>query len=262
MATVKRKKGAPPTPAGKAAKPKKITPSFANPNKANLKRADNIFARKAAKELERARRRDEWRVAQSEAQKTTRSSIYDYVKDWPRKDFGQMDPSQPFTLKRWVARRTGASPVQYTDELGIVLEDLISHGITLDCISTLQGMPGHSELVKWLNTAGHPFQTLYPRAKVNMVPFLEEQALTLAREPMPGEIRVTKSDSKHGDSTEVREVDNVARSALAFNAYQWTLAHLVPKKHGRQPVPDEGNQPLKDLLAEFRARSKELEDGE
>jgi hypothetical protein len=262
MPTAKQKKGEPPPSASKAAKP--TTPSFANPDKRQLKRVDNHVARKAAKEVERARRRDEYLRMQAEAVKTSRSSIYDYVKDWPRKVLPGSD--EPFTLKRWVASTTGAAPVVYTDALGVTLEDLITHGITLDCISTLQGLPGHSELVKWLTTAGHPFQLLFTRAKTSMVPFLEEQALMLAREPMPGEVRITRtgtgSKGETIDSEEVRIVDNVQRATLAFNAYQWTLAHLVPKKHGRQAVPDDGNAPLKDLLAEFRARNKQMEDGD
>jgi len=244
MAPAKKKqgKGAPPVPASKvrkpAAKKKPTTPSFANITKASMKRADNIVARKAAKELERARRRDEWRAMQAESQKTSRSSIYDYVKDWPRKEFAIGNKTEPFMLKKWIAGTIGAPSVKYTAELGLVLEDLVVHGISLDCISTLQGLPGLSVIAGWIADSAHPFSSGYLRAKLRMVPFLEEQALAVAREPMTGEVRVTRSDSQLGDSTEVRESDNVQRATLLFNAYQWTLTHLVPKKHGR--LPDQG----------------------
>ena len=64
--------------------------------------------------------------------------------------------------------------------------------------------------------------------------------------------------TKDGDIvwvTEKKTVDNVARSTLALAGLQWSLSHLMPKKHGRQPDGDAGkaNAQLEGLFNALKA---------
>ena len=88
-----------------------------------------------------------------------------------------------------------------------------------------------------------------------MVPYYEERAVDVATTPMVLELRTEKDNSEFGESVEKRYVDAVERSKLSFAAYQWALAHLRPKKHGKTPEAGSGgvNPQLQALFDSIKA---------
>lgn len=142
----------------------------------------------------------------------------------------------------------------YTERLGLVLAAMVADGATLDNISTLPNMPPVYHMTKWIAQADHPFHKLYYDAKQVLIPLYEERAQTAAYQSLKATRRrryqqVDKYGAIH-DLVEEIETDNVARSALRFQAMQWTLSHLSPRKHGRnaEPGADEPNEQLKALF--------------
>ena len=122
-------------------------------------------------------------------------------------------------------------------------------------------------MLGWLSSDAHKFSALYARAREFAIPLLEDRALSVALNPQPGIIKVRRQVlDKNGDIVEVEEErtqDAVERSKLALSAYQWVLSWRAPKKHGKQAQPgDDGNDALKQLLNQFKARSEELEDND
>jgi hypothetical protein len=81
-----------------------------------------------------------------------------------------------------------------------------------------------------------------------------------AATPRPGEIVTERSGGKDGDTIEVRRVDNVERTKLMVETRKWILSKERPKKYGLQPIEIDGNDALQELLAQFRNRSKEIEE--
>ncbi len=153
---------------------------------------------------------------------------------------------------------TAAAPTyksEYFKELGEVIGTMLSDGATLDDISTLPGMPPLREMLRWINDTEHPFRTIYYTAKQTLIPLYEERAQTAATKVLVGRTKVRRQVlDRMGDIVTVeeeREADNVERSRLMMAAYQWTLTHLAPKKHGRLAVvSDDG--PNAQLEALFR----------
>lgn len=120
----------------------------------------------------------------------------------------------------------------------------------MDKISRRPGMPELKTMIAWLGDPDHPFGKTYMDAKALLVPLYEERAQDAALDATRSEIVTTRYSDKDGESREVRIVDNVERAKLIVAAYQWTLSHLKPKKHGRNADPESGrpNDQLKALF--------------
>lgn len=157
-------------------------------------------------------------------------------------------PSTPFAFG------SGGGEIKYTDALDVKLMELFTNGYTIDEVDEMPGMPSRSVLLTWLSMVDHPFSKTYLLAKAKLVPLYEERALSAATKSLVGEVVTTKEDPL-GATIEVRRTDNVARSTLIFNAYQWSLSHLKPKKHGKQPDTggDGPNEQLKALFDSLKA---------
>lgn len=158
----------------------------------------------------------------------------------------------------FVGRQT--TDVPYTEELNDALLDLVGTGHSLEAISHMPGMPRLIVLLKWVYDASHPFCKTYAQGKQLLVALYEEKALQIAQQALHQEIRTERSGGKDGGSTEVKIVDNVQRAALIVDTMKWTLSHLMPKKHGKQPDPPQEGDALKDLLGQFRKRNEALGD--
>lgn len=164
-----------------------------------------------------------------------------------------------------VHKRSGPVKYRYTEALGQEIHEHIVNGLSLMKIAQLPGMPGSSVLYTWIATESHPLSKLYVRAKEILVARIEEEIQDIADEPLPGVIKTTRQAvTKNGGIVTLEEeriIDNVERTKLRVAARQWTLAHLKPKKHGRQADPNIGGEDtLAKLLDQFRSRSGELED--
>lgn len=147
---------------------------------------------------------------------------------------------------------------EYTAALGDAFAVLIADGCTLDNVSSFACMPPRYMLLRWIADKEHPLSRIYYDAKALLVPLYEERAQAAADNPLRGVIvtrrqAVTKTGAVV-DLREEREVDNVERSKLQVGTYQWTLSHLLPKKHGRnaQPAAGEPNDQLKALFESLK----------
>ncbi len=149
--------------------------------------------------------------------------------------------------------RPGAA--DYTEELGARLYELIATGHSMDAIAALPGTPSLITMLRWKNKEDHPFAKVYNEAKQMLVPLFEERALMAAVTPLKGEVRTTKYSEREGTTEEVRVVDNVQRSELIMRAYQWSLSHLMPRKHGRNPEESQNkaNEQLNALFDALKA---------
>lgn len=156
-------------------------------------------------------------------------------------------------------KRLGREAPSWTDELADTLFELISTGHGMRQIDAMDGMPSLFTMLKWRQDDTHPFAKLFVRAKEHLVDLYEEEAQLAAVQP---EMFVQKTRkqvvTKDGDIvwvTENRIMDNVARSALKVQAYQWTLGHLKPRKHGRTPDTSSSgpNEQLRGLFDSLKA---------
>jgi len=150
-------------------------------------------------------------------------------------------------------------PVEWTEALGEALFALISTGHGMDDISKMESMPSLYRMLRWLGDDTHPFKDLYARAKESLVPMYEELAQKIAMTGNAHELKTYKQVvTKDGDIVGVEEtriIDNVERSKLAVATMQWTLSHLKPRKHGRNPDQSTGtaNEQLKGLFDALKA---------
>lgn len=164
--------------------------------------------------------------------------------------------SNPEVLKE----HSGNAPrCVYTIELGEELFEHIAMGMSMEKIGRLPNMPHPVTLMKWVHDMNHPFNKVYTEAKQLMVYLLEERAMDVANDPLMGDIvtqrqAVTK-DGDVVDLEETRTSDNVERSKLKLMAIQWSLSHLNPRKHGRNPDQgaSTGNEQLKGMLDALKA---------
>lgn len=152
---------------------------------------------------------------------------------------------------------------EYTNELGEVMAAMVADGMTLDAMDTLDKLPPRRVILRWLTDTEHPFYKLYYEAKRMLVPLYEERAQTAASTPLIGVTKISRQaldrDGDPVDLYEERTADNVERSKLIVNTLQWSLSHLAPKKHGRNPdlSSDKPNEQLEGLFAALKAGPKE-----
>jgi hypothetical protein len=150
-------------------------------------------------------------------------------------------------------------PVKWSDKMGEALFALIVTGHSMEEIEKLDGMPNTYQMLKWLADPAHPFTVTRARAKEMLVSLYEELGQKIAVNANPLLLKTRRQVlTKDGDVVwveEEKEIDNVARSALALQGLQWTLSHLSPKKHGRTPDPgaNQPNEQLEGLFAALKA---------
>lgn len=170
-----------------------------------------------------------------------------------------VEPRPQDRIKPLLATGVRGAPVIYTDELGAQLFEYITNGLSMEKISRLDGMPSTSIMLRWIGNVNHPFSKLYLEAKQLLVALYEERMIEVAEEPLLGDITVARQAvTRDGDVVALKETrtsDNVARSELKFKAYMWTLSHLRPTKHGRNPDQSSGaaNEQLKGLFDALKA---------
>jgi hypothetical protein len=197
--------------------------------------------------------RAERRVVNKSVHKATRASGYELAKTViaERKEAGRVVAAQ--TLSELIGK-----PLEWSKPLEEALFALISTGHSMDEIATITGMPSVYQMLKWLSDPAHPFSVTRARAKDMLVPLYEEQGQRIAVNSNPCILKTRRQVlDKFGAPVwieETKEIDNVARSALALQGLQWTLSHLMPKKHGLKPEPTAGpNEQLEGLFAALKA---------
>lgn len=150
----------------------------------------------------------------------------------------------------------------WTAELGPAMYKLIATGHGMREIAKIHGMPPLVHMLTWLTEGAHPFADIYARAKQAVVALYEEDIQSIGVTSNPLSIvtkkQVLTRDGDIEDIVEERVVDNVERSKLAAATLQWTLSHLRPKKHGRNPEGSAGkNEQLEGLFAALKAGPSE-----
>lgn len=149
--------------------------------------------------------------------------------------------------------------VEWSEELEEDLFILMSTGHGMNAISKMEGMPSVMQMMRWLADKDHAFTICRARAQAHLIPFYEELAKDIALSSNSFSIKTTRQVvTKDGDVVDVVEerfIDNVERSKLAVATLQWTLSHLMPKKHGRQPDTGDNqkNEQLEGLFAALKA---------
>lgn len=155
----------------------------------------------------------------------------------------------------------------YTEVLGIRIGDLLVAGLSIMKIAKMPGMPSEVRMFRWIGTPDHPFSKVYKEAKALMVSRFEEEIQAIADEQTTSVLRIEREvfspDGVKETVVEVRHVDAVEHRKLRIAARQWTLSHLMPKKHGKQATgtAGEGNEQLNALFAALKSGPAEPQDG-
>lgn len=118
-------------------------------------------------------------------------------------------------------------------------------------------MPTSFTFCEWLRDTP-TLARLYARSRDVQFEKQAEELESVARDPLIGEIRVTRSgvDAKGQpfDSEEVKFHDNVERARLIVETRKWILSKQRPRKYGVQVAADAGapNEQLKALFDALR----------
>jgi hypothetical protein len=158
-------------------------------------------------------------------------------------------------------------PTTYTEALGTRISDLLVAGLSVMKIAKMPGMPSEVRMFRWIGTPDHPFSKVYKEAKALMVSRFEEEIQAIADEQTTSVLRIEREvfspDGVKETVVEVRHVDAVEHRKLRIAARQWTLSHLMPKKHGKQAMgtAGEGNEQLNALFAALKSGPAEPQDG-
>jgi terminase small subunit-like protein len=157
-------------------------------------------------------------------------------------------------------------PKKYTSEFGERICMMFATDPTMSLLKMNRDpeLPTVWTFYEWLRD--HPeLDKLYVRARELHTDLQADELEDIALTPMPGVITTVRSgtnaDGTTFDSEEVKTVDMVERMKVRVAVRQWRLSKLRPKKYGVQPDSPGGNDALDELLGQFRARSKEIEDG-
>jgi len=231
------KKGAPPAPT--AARGQKITP---------VVRKDGKPTRREKSLINKAKAKEHLKAFHAERKKL----IKEVVGDIPRTKRG---------CPKVLVDDDKDRPTEYSEELAQHVCKLFTKpGMTLSKLNSMPELPTAWTFYEW--KAAHPhIENLYNRARDVQFDIGAEDLETISAETLPGIIKVTRISDKDGTTTETREVDAIERAKLRIETRKWLLAKLRPKKYGAQPLELADNNPLKDLLAQFRQRNSELSNG-
>ena len=154
-------------------------------------------------------------------------------------------------------------PTKYTQELADRLCEMFATDsrMSLARVNVDPTLPALLTLYKWFEE--HPdFLKAYTHARQIQQDLQAEELADIAHTPRPFVQTTTKTGTGPSgpiDTTEERTVDNTARTQLIIDTQKWILSKMRPKKYGVQPIEVEEGSGLSDLLNQFRARSKELE---
>jgi hypothetical protein len=150
-------------------------------------------------------------------------------------------------------------PTTYTEALGTRISDLLVAGLSVMKIAKMPGMPSEVRMFRWIGTLDHPFSAIYKEAKALMVSRFEEEIQAIADEQTTSVLRIEREVFNPAGVketvVETRHVDAVEHRKLRIAARQWSLSHLMPKKHGKQAqvTDDKPNEQLNALFAALKA---------
>lgn len=154
-------------------------------------------------------------------------------------------------------------PTEYDEVLAMQICERFATeiGMRLTEFYTNTSYPTLATWGRWCDA--HPMlNAAFTRAREAQMDLQAEEVERWSAEPLMGTITTVRTGvGAHGeviDVTETRTHDNVERAKLKVDTRKWILAKLHPKKYGTQPLAVEDDSPLKELLTQFRARSKDI----
>jgi hypothetical protein len=123
-------------------------------------------------------------------------------------------------------------PSDYTQELADRICDLLSDGISLRRVCSMESMPAKITVLKWIRTK-EDFAAQYARAKAEAADTYADDMTDIADD---GSNDWTEALNKDGEPTGrmVPNLDHIARSRLRVDTRKWIAAKLKPKKYGEK----------------------------
>jgi hypothetical protein len=154
-------------------------------------------------------------------------------------------------------------PTEYDEDLAnkICMMFATDPDMSLTRMNADPTLPTVWHFYEWLDSHSQLSKS-YARSREVQIDIQAERLKDISRTPMIGITKVMRTGGIQGDTTEIRESDNIERTRLIIDTEKWIASKLRPKKYGAQPIEVEGNDALKDLLGAFRNRSKEIEDAD
>lgn len=156
-------------------------------------------------------------------------------------------------------------PEELNEEQLEKIVELVALGVPIhDIARDNDDLPSEYHFWKFIADTHSSLAKAYARGKKLAIARLEEEIERIAATPMRGVLKTRKQTlNREGDIEdleEVREYEMTEHRRMLIDTHKWTLAHLTPRKHGRQLAdPDEGASSLKSLIEQFRARNAQIE---
>ena len=121
-------------------------------------------------------------------------------------------------------------PTIYTPELAIKICDLLSDGISLRRVCSMESMPSKTTVLRWIRD-NEDFRSQYTRAKEESADAHADDMIDIADD---GTNDWTEKLDKDGNPTGVMvaDQDHINRSRLRVDTRKWIAAKLKPKKYG------------------------------
>jgi hypothetical protein len=153
--------------------------------------------------------------------------------------------------------------VQYNEELGLIILDLVAAGLSLAKICMRPGMPASSSVCKWV-VRYEAFGKAYARACVMKAQVWADEILDIADDASNDWEEVTDEE---GRTTIKPNFDHMKRSQLRVETRKWYLSKILPKQFGDATLlklaDNDGNklnmQPPPLIIRGISARNRKIE---
>lgn len=209
---------------------------------------------------ERKEQRRRERAAQKEADRLARIAAREEVRKRNRQKLDEQRAQIKPEVENIVQKALKPSPIglrtritveQMTQEQLDYFAEQVALGIGVTKV--VAGRPDFpSEYAMWKAIADEQsiVAKIYARSKQIAVAKIEEEIIEIAKTPHIG-TTLREAVTKDGDVVELRqEGDMIGHRTLVVDTLKWQLAHIRPKKHGRNPETGGGeeNNQLKSLF--------------
>lgn len=159
----------------------------------------------------------------------------------------------------------GGRPTKFTKELAARICLAIvtsSRGIRKICEEN-EGFPSPETIYRWIFN-DEEFRQQYARAKEAQCQVLADEIIDIADTPKLGSVTTVtgvKSNSKKKVKPRIEEQrisDMTRHRQLQVDARKWTLSKLMPRVYGDKLEVLSPDDPVKDLVQEFRNQREEI----
>lgn len=129
-----------------------------------------------------------------------------------------------------LAKPTIGRPSDFTQELADKICDLLSDGISLRRVCSMESMPSKVTVLRWIRI-NEEFRNQYTRAKEESADAHGDDILDIADDGTNDWTEALDSDGKPTGRM-VANHDHINRSRLRVDARKWIASKLKPKKYG------------------------------